>query len=126
MFIHSLIHAFKFLLRALEADRRIYGVSPCSPNHSSAKLSKSQFPGKKHKMTTVNNSTSNANQLPLMKHLLRCTVPGILETSLEKLRNLPWVSCYVNNFAKSVSEGQSQILTLNLSDSKAQAHCFLL
>lgn len=77
-------------------------------------------------MTTVNNSTSNANQLPLMKRLLRCTVPGILETSLEKLRNLPWLSCYVNNFAKSVSEGQSQISTLNLSDSKAQAHCFLL
>lgn len=77
-------------------------------------------------MTTINNSISNTNQLPLMKHLLRCTVPGILETSLEKLRNLPWVSFYVNNFAKSVSEGQSQISALNLSNSKAQAHCFLL
>lgn len=61
-----------------------------------------------------------------MKHLLRCTVLGTLETSLEKLRDLPWVSFYVNNFAKSVSEGQSQISTLNLSDSEAQAHCFLL
>lgn len=42
-----------------------------APQLQLGKALQSQRPGKKHKMTTINNnSNSNSNQSPLMKHLL--------------------------------------------------------
>lgn len=58
LFIHLFMHSNSYCEHLKQIEE--YMVSAPTPNHSSAKLSKSQFPGKKHKMTTVNNSTSNA------------------------------------------------------------------
>lgn len=89
LFIHLFMHSDP-CFNTWSSYKKNICCQPLFPNHRSAQLSKSQLPGKKHKMTTINNSTSNINQLPLMKHLLAlCTAQGILETSLERLGTYP-------------------------------------